>query len=137
MGLIHATCIAIDEIGVLIRGPSGAGKSDLALRLIDNGAKLVADDYCETKVTDGALFVAAPANIAGKIEMRGCGIVDLPFHEAVLVGLVVDLMAEKDIERIPETISCIIDGVTLAKLTVDAFSASAAAKVRIMIKSCK
>jgi len=42
--LVHATAIAIDGRAVLLRGPSGAGKSDLALRLIDAGARLVADD---------------------------------------------------------------------------------------------
>ncbi|MBT7294587.1 MAG: serine/threonine protein kinase, partial [Rhodospirillaceae bacterium] len=44
MHLNHATCIALAGKGVLLRGFSGAGKSDLALRLIDGGAKLVADD---------------------------------------------------------------------------------------------
>ncbi len=133
MALIHATCIAIAGTGVLIRGPSGAGKSDLALRLIDGGAELVADDYCETHASGSQLTVQSPANIAGKIELRGYGIVALPYRKSAAVRLVVDLMPEKDIERMPETTTCIIDGVSLPRLMVDAFSASAAAKVRLVI----
>ncbi|RME65602.1 MAG: aldolase, partial [Alphaproteobacteria bacterium] len=47
MERVHGTCVAIDGAGVLILGPSGAGKSDFALRLIDEGAVLVADDYTD------------------------------------------------------------------------------------------
>jgi len=133
MALIHATCIAIAGTGVLIRGPSGAGKSDLALRLIDGGAELVADDYCETRAEGEQLLVQAPANIAGKIELRGYGIAALPYRKSAAVRLVVDLMPEKDIERMPETTTCIVDGVSLPRLMVDAFSASSAAKVRLVI----
>jgi len=133
MGLLHATCVAIADTGVLIRGPSGAGKSDLALRLIDGGAELVSDDYCETTVKDGQLIVGTPANIAGKIEMRGHGIINLPYRGSVAVGLVVDLTPEKDIERMPETTTCVLDGVILPRLVVDAFSASATAKVRLVM----
>ena len=42
--LVHGTCVELFGLGVLLRGPSGCGKSDLALRLIDDGARLVADD---------------------------------------------------------------------------------------------
>ena len=45
---VHATCVALRQgrtwRAVLLRGPSGAGKSDLALRLIETGWHLVADD---------------------------------------------------------------------------------------------
>ena len=44
---IHASCVAVRGEGVLILGASGQGKSDLALRLIDRGATLVADDRCD------------------------------------------------------------------------------------------
>src|SRR3546814_10156556 len=44
MQTVHATTVALDGTGVLLRGPAGSGKSDLALRLIDQGARLVADD---------------------------------------------------------------------------------------------
>ena len=42
--LHHATTVSLAGQGIFITGPSGAGKSDLALRLIDTGAILVADD---------------------------------------------------------------------------------------------
>jgi len=58
--------------GVLLRGPSGAGKSDLALRLIDAGAILVADDRVDVFIKGGVAFARAPANIAGLME-SGCG----------------------------------------------------------------
>ena len=53
MSQVHATCIEVDGMGVLLRGPSGSGKSDLALRLIDGGARLVADDRTDLAVEDG------------------------------------------------------------------------------------
>ena len=134
MSLIHATCIAIAGTGIVIRGASGAGKSDLALRLIEGGAALVADDYCEAKAKDGRLTLTAPAAIAGRMEVRGYGIVRMPRRRAVKAGLVVDLMPEAEIPRTPETTTCIIEGVTLPWLAVDAFSASAAAKVRLAVR---
>ena len=133
MSLVHATCVAISGTGILIRGPSGAGKSDLALRLIDAGAELVADDYCEITARDGELTAAAPASIAGKIEVRGFGLIDLPFRSTVRIGLVVDLVPEADIERLPDANVCAIDGVSIPRLLLNAFAASATAKVRLII----
>ncbi len=135
MGLIHATCIALGETGVLIRGPSGSGKSDLALRLIDGGAQLVADDYCDVNADHGRLSATVPATIAGKIEVRGHGIIALAFRPTVKVGLVVDLMPEAEIARMPDNTTCVIDGITLPRLQLNAFAASAAAKVRILAKA--
>jgi serine kinase of HPr protein (carbohydrate metabolism regulator) len=137
MHLIHATCVAIDGSGIVIRGVSGAGKSDLALRLIDGGAVLVADDYCNVVADKGRLLIAPPANIAGQIEVRGYGIVKMPFRASIAAGLVVDLKTEADIERMPEDQTCIIEGVTLPCLTVDAFAASAPAKIRVVLQSLK
>jgi serine kinase of HPr protein (carbohydrate metabolism regulator) len=141
MSLIHATCVALDGVGVVIRGASGAGKSDLALRLIDGGAELVADDYCHVAIDSAGdrerLLITPPANIAGQIEVRGYGIVKMPFRASIVAGLVVDLKAEADIERMPEHQTCIIEGVTLPCLTVYAFAASSLAKVRIVLQSLK
>ena len=135
MALIHATCITLNGIGVLIRGPSGAGKSDLALRLIDGGAELVADDYCELTGQNGQIVAAAPSTIAGKIEIRGYGIITLPFRAFAAVGLVVDLAPEREIERMPEAANCVLEGISVPKLMLDAFTASAAAKVRLVLAS--
>lgn len=44
---LHGTAVAIEGQGVLLRGPAGAGKSDLAWRLIEAGAVLIADDLVE------------------------------------------------------------------------------------------
>jgi HPr kinase/phosphorylase len=95
---IHATCVAIGSRGVLLLGPSGAGKSDLALRLIDQGAKesvrLVADDRTVLFVAKGVLHAKAPASIKGLIEIRGVGIVKLPVRASVKIALVVRLGRE-------------------------------------------
>ena len=62
---VHGTSVALDGEGVLLRGPSGCGKSDLALRLIDQGARLVADDQTELSLDGGDISMTAPATIAG------------------------------------------------------------------------
>ena len=91
---IHATCVAVGKAGVLLLGPSGAGKSDLALRLIDEGAMLVADDRVLLSVRKGILYAAAPDSIRGLIEIRGLGIVAMPVKNAAPVRLVVRLGRE-------------------------------------------
>ena len=99
--LIHATTIQIVGYGVLIFGDSGAGKSDLALRLIAEGAFLVADDQTELTVRDGRLVATAPSTIAGKIEVRGLGIVAAPHTESANLRLAIHLLAAP-LERMPE-----------------------------------
>jgi hypothetical protein len=91
---IHASCIALGGKGVLLLGPSGAGKSDLALRLIDQGATLVADDRTILFIAKGALHAKAPASIKGLLEIRGLGIVKLPVRTNVKIALVVRLGRE-------------------------------------------
>lgn len=99
---IHASCVAIGKHGVLILGDSGAGKSDLALRLIDDGARLVSDDRTELYVSRGMLHARAPKSIAGLLEARGLGIVALPFVKNVKLGLAVKLGAPS--KRLPDAV---------------------------------
>jgi hypothetical protein len=88
---IHASCIAIGNKGILLLGPSGSGKSDLALRLIDDGARLVSDDRTLLFIAKGALHARAPASIKGLLEVRGLGIIALPVRTNVKIALAVRL----------------------------------------------
>lgn len=131
---IHASCVAIgtDEASrraVLLVGRSGAGKSDLALRLIDRGGVLIADDYTLVRRKDGALLAFPPPSIAGRIEVRGVGIVDLPYVEAVQVALLVEL--DQPVPRLPEDPlpRRRIAGVQVPMVALTPFEASAAIKV--------
>jgi serine kinase of HPr protein (carbohydrate metabolism regulator) len=130
MILLHASCVAIGEAGVLLRGPSGSGKSDLALRLIDDGAALVADDYCEVSAIGTDLMVSPPRTIAGKLEIRGYGIVTRPFVARARAVLLVDLAAGRDVARLPDPEHSVIDGVSVRRMALDPFIASATARVR-------
>lgn len=134
MALEHASCVALGGKAVLIRGPSGSGKSDLALRLIDGGAELLADDY--TLLTrDGEQIIAAPPDeIAGKMEVRGVGLVCMPSASDLPVVLVIDLVGRDDVERLPEPRDTEIEGVRLPLLELWPHAASAAAKVRLALE---
>ncbi len=102
---IHASAIQIGGTGLLVRGPSGAGKSLLALELLQEAEHrgetglLVGDDRLDIVVSSNQLTMSAPEEIAGKIELRGRGIITRPFIASSRVDLVVDLVA--DLERMP------------------------------------
>jgi HPr kinase/phosphorylase len=133
--ILHATAVAIDGRAVLLRGASGSGKSDLALRLIDAGARFVADDQSELSRRGEAIIVRSPATIAGLLEVRGIGIVHLdPLPEAP-VALIVDLVGPEALERLPERQTERILGLALPLIRVAPFEASAAAKVRLALRA--
>ena len=131
MHLNHATCVALAGKGVLLRGFSGAGKSDLALRLIDGGAKLVADDQVLCDAEAGAVFASAPPAIAGLIEVRGLGLMRLEYVQRSEVALVVDLVAPERIKRLPLAAVCEIEGIELPLIELSPFEASAPAKLSL------
>jgi serine kinase of HPr protein (carbohydrate metabolism regulator) len=141
--LVHATCVAFAPedgpeasswprpFGVLLRGPSGAGKSDLALRAIDRGWRLVADDQTEIRLAAGRLTAGAPGAIAGRMEVRGLGIVTVPSVPKAELCLAVDLVAPDLVERLPEPGFSEILGLRLPCLALEPFEASALAKLRL------
>lgn len=133
MALYRATCVAIANRGVLLEGPSGAGKSDLALRLIAQGAKLVSDDYVELAAKGGALIAAPPRRIAGKLEVRGLGLVELPYRGRATVALAVELVARGQVARLPDETTKNIAGVAVPVLRLHAFDASTPAKIRLAL----
>ena len=129
---VHGSTVAIEGRAVLITGPSGSGKSDLALRLLDRGFTLVSDDQTVVRRDGDRLIASAPPAIAGKLEVRGIGIVEMATAEDVPVALLVELT--NDVERMPEskrerpTL-----GVQLPLISIDALTASAPAKVALAL----
>jgi HPr kinase/phosphorylase len=95
--LMHASCAAREGLGILLTGAAGAGKSDLLLRLLDRGFALVADDQVEI---DAAGMARSPAALAGLLEVRGLGIMRLPFVDQARPVLVAELVQATP-ERLP------------------------------------
>ena len=130
--MFHASTVACDGRAVMITGPSGSGKSDLALRLFDKGFRLVSDDQTIVSRDGERLLASAPANIAGKIEIRGIGIVDMDAVADVPLALVVEL--DTDIRRLPDDGRELnILGIGVPLVSIDAKTASAASKVALAL----
>ncbi|HYI71910.1 MAG TPA: aldolase, partial [Skermanella sp.] len=117
---------------VLLRGPSGSGKSDLALRLIDGGAKLVADDQVELALdAAGRVMARAPATLSGLLEVRGIGILRMNAVRTAPVGLVADLTSEDQVERLPEAETCLLLDRHVRRIALAPFNDSTPAKLRL------
>ncbi|MDP8912232.1 MAG: HPr kinase/phosphatase C-terminal domain-containing protein [Pseudomonadota bacterium] len=129
---LHASCVVKDGRAILISGRSGSGKSDLALRLIDRGASLVSDDYTIVRRIGGKLLASAPPNIAGKLEIRGIGIVELPASGDAPVCMMVDL--NRDVERMPAAAGpVVVAGIGVPVVTLNGLEASAPVKVEVAL----
>ncbi len=133
MERIRGTCVAVDGRGILLRGPSGAGKSDLALRLIDEGGRLVSDDYTDIEDRDGRLFASAPPEIRGMLEVRGFGVLRVTSERSVGLDVVIDLTSA-DAPRMPASDKLEILGIFVPIFKLAPFEASAPAKVRLAVR---
>lgn len=138
---VHATAVALGGDAVLIRGVSGAGKSDLALRciavapggLIRQPARLVADDRVLVSVSEDGLQVTAPPAIAGRIEVRGLGILSVPSLPVARLRLIVDLVDATGLQRLPAPRFCRVGGHELPWLDLAPFEASAPVKLLLAL----
>lgn len=140
--LVHGTCVALGTRAAILRGPSGAGKSDLALRFLalhaDEGDRpvLVADDQVlVARNGSGELVASAPPTIAGKIEVRGLGIMQLPAASQARLALVCDLVKGEEVPRMaPHPWErTVIAGVPVKLIKLDPFEASAPLKLKIAL----
>jgi serine kinase of HPr protein (carbohydrate metabolism regulator) len=139
---LHGTAIALGANAVLIRGAPGSGKSDLALRclamaptaLIPGPAVLVADDRVDVSRGGSGLVASAPASIKGKLEVRGQGIVTVPYVESAALVMVADLVAAEHVARLPDPPAKVeLLGNFLPLLLLAPFEAAAAAKLLLAL----
>ncbi len=142
--LVHGTCVALGRRGALLRGRPGSGKSDLALRFLalpGDGALqplLVSDDQVWVEAgADGTLLASPPNTIAGKLEVRGLGIVAVPFAADAELVLVCDLVEGKDVPRMPPEPweRAEIAGLTVPALKLAPFELSAPLKLKMALLS--
>jgi serine kinase of HPr protein (carbohydrate metabolism regulator) len=140
--LVHGTCIALDEGAAVLQGPSGIGKSDLALRCITqpahvNGraltARLVADDQVVLERRGSSVWARPPATIAGKLEVRGIGIIGVPHAPEARLRLVIRLAGAHAVERLPERAETSVLGLALPLVQIAPFEGSAPLKVLLAL----
>jgi len=112
-------------------GKPGSGKSDLALRLIDRGAILVADDRVIATGKGGRLILSAPPTISGLLEVRGLGLQRMPVANDVEAAVIFDLDAVP--ERLPEPATRTVCGINLPVFALSPFEASAPLKIELAV----
>ena len=137
---IHASCVLVGETGILIRGESGSGKSRLVGELLIGArqlgwfARLVADDRVHIQAKHGRLVARAVAPLAGALEVRGLGIVQLVHEPAAVVRLLIEASPDHP-ARLPEAVEreTSIEGVRLPCLVAPAGSGPAH---RVLARLC-
>ncbi len=128
-GTVPGTALSWLDRGLLLLGRSGAGKSDLALRLIELGGRLVADDLVRLEVRGDRLVARAHA-AQGLIELRGQGIFRLPALDETMLDVCIELVADDggDRDRLPAPGRVGLAGLALPCYRLDPFAASATAR---------
>ena len=140
--LVHGTCVALGRRAALLRGSPGAGKSDLALRFLslpgegEHRPLLVADDQVWIEARTGDVLLASPPpTLAGKIEVRGLGILEVPFLAEAELVLVCDLVGEEEVPRMPPESwdRAVIAGLSVPAVKLAPFEASAPLKLKMAL----
>jgi serine kinase of HPr protein (carbohydrate metabolism regulator) len=97
---------------------------------------LIADDQVELRRHAECIVASAPPRLAGKIEVRGIGIIDVAFEPAAKLGLLVDLVPREEIARLPDTLKFERKlGIAIPKIQLDPFDSSAHLKLMLAIQN--
>jgi len=90
---------------------------------------LVADDQCVLTPVDGLVHVSPPARLAGLMEMRGIGLVPMPYLVQAALYLVIDLVGRDEVPRLPDPRRITLEGIPVNALSLHAFDASTPIKI--------
>lgn len=96
-------------------------------------ATLVSDDQTCLESGGGMLHVSPPPAIAGRLEVRGLGIVPVAWTPRARLVLVADIAPPETITRHPEPATTDIVGVSVPLLRIAAFEPSAPAKLLLAL----
>ncbi len=132
--LLHGTVVDVAGHGVLLRGPSGSGKSDLALRLVDRRATLIADDQVIVYPRPKGLKAMAPDALRGYLEVRGLGLISTPVTGSSFIRLIVDLVEPDSVPRLPEYAIEELCGKKIPRIMLNAFEVSTPLKIELAVK---
>ncbi len=140
---VHGTCIGWERRAALLVGPSASGKSDLGLRFIyqicdgqaGNAAQLIADDQVILSRKHDKIIARPPKTIAGKMEVRGLGIIEFPHLQQAELKLIVDLSEPENISRLPSRPLPCRDylGILVPVIKLAPFEASATIKLYLAL----
>ncbi len=133
---MHASSVRWLERGLLIRGRPGTGKSELVVRLLEAGARLVADDLVVLEPAAAGLRARPHARV-GLVEMRGAGIFQVAGGGATAIDLVVELRRRTPGTRLPEFARTTICGIELPQVALDPFATSAVARLRLLLHATR
>jgi HPr kinase/phosphorylase len=131
----HATAVSLYGEGVLILGESGVGKTDLALRLMDSGATLIGDDQCVLRVENERVWVEPVPSLAGVIELRGVGLIRVPYTDLAPVRLVVQCSHSLLSDRLPAHAKWLHDGVAIDEITLNPLYTSAPSLIAFYLRA--
>lgn len=130
--ILHASAVQFLGKGVLFLGDSSNGKSDLCLRLIEQGAHLIADDVVSLRVENGKVLLSPLDKNKGLLEVRGLGIYALPFKENIPLCHVFCL--EEKYERLPTPEVYEIEGFLFPKIKLNPFEQSVLVKIKYALE---
>lgn len=131
---LHAACVALGGCGLLILGDPGMGKSQLALQLIDSGGALVSDDRVVLHRDGNTLCANPPERLAGLLEVRGIGILRLPYVRDCRIHLAVQLVEREAVERMPDPAFFDCLEISVPLLSLHGYDAATAAAIRMVMQ---